>query len=138
MGSGWEFVFDFGSKPKRIGHSHEIGERLCDEFLHQDVPMNLHRDLGKSHFCSDLLIHQAGSHQSHHLLLARAKRGKSKPQIAYPLVAFTPLPITVERYLNSIQKVLLAKWLGEEFNRASFHSLHRHRDVAVAREEDDR
>jgi len=39
-----------------------------------------------------------------------------------PLVAFTPLPIAVERNLNSIQKVLLANRFGEEFYRASFHA----------------
>src|SRR5215475_14024957 len=100
--------------------------------------MNLHGNLGKSHFCGNLLVHQAGSHQDHYLLLARAKRSKSSPQIVYPLVVFTPLAIAVERNLNSIQKVLLAKWLGEEFNGASFHGLHRHRDVTVAREKNDR
>src|SRR5262245_61147961 len=100
--------------------------------------MNLHGDLGKSHFCGDLPVHQAGSYQGHYLSLARAKRSKSATQIVCPRIVFTPLPIAVERNPNSIQKVLLANRFGEEFNRASFHGFHRHRDVTVASEKNDR
>src|SRR5215467_8443857 len=99
--------------------------------------MNLHGDFTNSNFSSDLLVQQAGSYQGHHLPLARAKRVKSSTQIACPLVVFTPLSIAVEGNSHSIQKVLLAKWLGEELNRASFYSSNGHRDVTVARDKND-
>jgi hypothetical protein len=50
---------------------------------------------------------------------------------------FTPFAIAVKRNANSIQKILLAKWLGKELNRSTFHGLHRHRDVAMARNKND-
>jgi hypothetical protein len=38
--------------------------------------------------------------------------------------------------LYSIKQILLTKWLGQELNRTSLHSLHRHGDVAVSSDED--
>jgi len=58
-------------------------------------------------------------------------------QIVCPLVVFTPLAIALKRNPNSIEKILLAKWLGKELNRSTFHGFHRHWDVAMARDEDD-
>jgi hypothetical protein len=39
--------------------------------------------------------------------------------------------------LNSVKKILIAYRLREELNRASFHGLHRHRNIAVSCSEDD-
>ena len=49
----------------------------------------------------------------------------------------SPLAITIQRYSNSFQKILLAKWLGKELNRSTFHGLHRHWNVAMARNKND-
>jgi hypothetical protein len=40
--------------------------------------------------------------------------------------------------VNGIQQILIAEWLGEEFNGARFLSAHRHGDIAVARDKNDR
>jgi hypothetical protein len=58
-------------------------------------------------------------------------------QIARGHLAVSPLAIAVERRPDGIQEILLAQRLSKEFNRASFHSLHRHRDVTVASDKND-
>jgi hypothetical protein len=39
---------------------------------------------------------------------------------------------------DSCEQILVDEWLGQKLDRPSFHGLHGHRDVAVAREEDGR
>jgi len=94
--------------------------------------MNLHGDLPDSKFSPDLFVHHAHSHEKHHLPLAVAERIEATMQIVLALLAVSSAAIAVERNSNSVQKFLLAKRLGKEFNRASLHSLYRHRNVSVA------
>jgi hypothetical protein len=41
-------------------------------------------------------------------------------------------------FLNSAQQVLTANWFGQELMRPFFHRAHRHRNIAVTGNEDDR
>jgi hypothetical protein len=50
----------------------------------------------------------------------------------------TSRPVEFERELNRIEHILIAKWFRQKLNRPRLHSLHGHRDVAVASHEDDR
>jgi hypothetical protein len=54
------------------------------------------------------------------------------------LVGFATRAIFVERKLDGVEQILVADRLGEELDRARLHGPHRHRDVAVASDEDDR
>jgi hypothetical protein len=46
--------------------------------------------------------------------------------------------ITRQTALNGVEKFLFAYWLREKLDRATFHGLHRHRNVAVPSDKDDR
>jgi hypothetical protein len=46
--------------------------------------------------------------------------------------------VALKGLLNRVQEILIAEGLGKEFRRPGFHSPHRHRDVAVTSDEDDR
>src|SRR3954464_12978730 len=39
--------------------------------------------------------------------------------------------------LNGVKQLLIAYWLREELDRATFHGLHRHRNIAVPSDKDD-
>ena len=44
-------------------------------------------------------------------------------------------PISFQRLLNRIQKILVAKWLGEKLQGSRLHGPYRHRDVAMRGDE---
>ena len=46
--------------------------------------------------------------------------------------------VALDADINGVEQVLIAKRLGQEFDRAGLHGAHRHRDVAVPGDEDDR
>src|ERR1700722_20583677 len=98
--------------------------------------MNLDRDLAGTQFTRDLLVEQPGDHQPHHFTLTRGQSTRPLAQLS----SYRPLPpcraVALERFLDRIQQILIAKWLGEELQRAGFHRTHRHRDVAIASDED--
>src|SRR5260370_41575798 len=50
--------------PKRLRHSHQIGQRTRTHFPHDMAAMDLHRELGEFQFARDLLVHHAGSDQA--------------------------------------------------------------------------
>src|SRR6266850_1024840 len=45
-------------------------------------------------------------------------------------------PITIQRLIDRIQQVLVAKGFRQELHRAGFHGLHRHRNIPMPRDED--
>jgi len=64
-----------------------------------------------------------------------SKRSRSSDS---PLLLFSPVAIALKRRGDRIQHVLIAKRLGQKIDRAGFHGLDRHGDVAVAGHEYDR
>src|SRR5882672_1420069 len=50
----------------------------------------------------------------------------------------TERPVAIDRASNGVEQLLLAERLRQELDRAGLHRPHRHGDVAVAGEEDDR
>src|SRR5712672_3033428 len=100
--------------------------------------MNLDRDLAGTQFTLDLLVEQAGDHQPHHFTLTRSQCTKSLAQLS-SFASLSPYrAVALESFLDRIQKIVIAKRLGEELQRAGFHRTHRHRDVAITGDEDDR
>ena len=100
--------------------------------------MDLHRDFADADFRGGLLVHEAGTHQTHNLLLALAEPLELGAQPRRFFVLLTTRPIGVERNPNGIEKVLFTQWLGEELDRAGLHGFHRHRNIAMTGNEDDR
>src|SRR5215510_5196782 len=124
-------------KPKGIRHSHQISERFRAKLLHDVVPVNLYGDLDNSNFCCNLFVHQSGGDQAHHLLFTPTERMVSATQLVYLLIGFSPLAVAIERFSDSIQKVLLPNRLGKKLNRTGLHGLYRHWDIAIAGNKND-
>src|SRR5262249_52028519 len=59
-------------------------------------------------------------------------------EVRQSLFIFPPRTIARKTELNGVEKILIAERLGQKLNGAPLHRLHRHRDVAVPGDEDDR
>src|SRR5262245_43026143 len=124
--------------PECFGHPDQIGHRSRSHFLHKMTAMHLHGDLAEADFGCDLFAHQPARHQSHDFALARGERCEMRLQVRDPILMFTPFLITLDRSRNGIQKILIAKRLGEEIDSAGLHGPHRHGNIAMSRNEHDR
>src|SRR6516162_2538316 len=51
-------------------HPHQVGERARGHFPHDMPAMDLDGNLAQPQFAGDLLVHQAGSDEAHHLAFA--------------------------------------------------------------------
>src|SRR5688572_14573287 len=74
----------------------------------------------------------------HDLGLARRQQLESGANLVLLGAPFAPLAVAIERLVNAIDEVLVAKRFLQEIDRARFHRRHRHRNVAMARDENDR
>src|SRR5262245_52543847 len=115
----------------------QLGERSRSHFPHHPATMALYRDLLDAEFASDLLVHQAGGHESHHFQLARGESLKTRPHVRELPLGGPPLTVALERGHYSIQHVLVAERLDQEIHGPSLHGPHRHWNVAVPGHEDD-
>src|SRR5262244_292124 len=61
-----------------------------------------------------------------------------RPYVGHRIVMFTPFLIALDRSRNGIQKILIAKRLGEEIDSAGLHGPHRHGYISMSRNEHDR
>src|SRR5215472_1343508 len=75
------------------GHSHEFRERIDAHLPRDPASVRLHGDLANAKPGCDLLIQQAGNHQSHGFSFALCERGVVILQCAQqPVPAFTSSP----------------------------------------------
>ena len=102
---------------KRLGHSHEVGERLCTELFHDIVAMHFQRDFADPEFGSRMPVHQTRAHKAHDLLLTSTKRIVAFSELVAPQVIFSPEAILVECGPNGVQEFLFAYW----FLRGGLH-----------------
>src|SRR5262249_23372956 len=99
--------------------------------------MDLDRDLGQASFGRNLLVHEAGRDQAHHLAFARTERFVTGPKSRNGAFLLAALTIAFERDAHRIKEVLLAEWLGQKLDRSGLHGFDRHRNVAMAGDEYD-
>src|SRR6201981_2525666 len=118
-----------------LDHSYQFGERCSLHLLHRPAALDLYGAFRGSKFSSDLFVEHSRNDHGNHLLLARSQRVKALPKIRHFLVVFAPGAVPIKRHANSIQKLLVTKWLGKKFNRSGFHSTNAHGNVAVAGKE---
>ena len=85
-----------------------------------------------------LLTETALCHLKHYFPLATTQCFETLLERARSLFLLLVGTILRKRKIDRIEKVLLAKWLGQELNGASLHRLHRHRDIAVSGNKNDR
>src|SRR5207342_264573 len=117
---------------------HELGERLRLHLAHDMAAMNFHRDLGHAHIGSNLLVHESGGDLRHDLLLARGQLLEQSFEFFPPLRFLAPFAVALERDGDRVEQILIAERLYQEIDGPSLHRPHRHRNVAVPGDEDDR
>ena len=100
--------------------------------------MHLDRDLGYTDFGGYLFVQKTPGYLRHYLLLARRQCVELCPQFGYGLLACVIGAGPFKRDLYSVEKILVAKGFGQEFNCAGLHGLNRHGDVAMTGDENNR
>src|ERR1700751_4411532 len=100
--------------------------------------MDLHRGFGDPDIAGNLFAQATARDLDHDLALPWAQRGEALPEVRQSLFIFPPCTVARKAELNGVEEVLIAEWLGQELNGTSLYRLHRHRDVAVPCDEDDR
>src|SRR6516225_8276229 len=100
--------------------------------------MHLHGGFGNTDIACNLFAEAAVRDLNHDLAFPGAQRLESLPESGQSFFILPPGTIASEAELNGIEEVLIAERLGKELNRAALHRLHRHRDVAMPGDEDDR
>ena len=86
----------------------------------------------------NLLAEAALNDLDHYLAFSPGERCEARPERTQGLFILAPTTIASEAEVDRVDQVLITERLGQELNGAAFHRLYRHRDVAVARYEDDR
>src|SRR5580693_3308715 len=100
--------------------------------------MHFHRGFSDADIEGNLFAEAAARNLNHDLALSGAERGEALPEVHQSLFIFPPRTAARKAELNGVEEVLIAVRLGQELNGTPLHRLHRHRDVAVPRDEDDR
>src|SRR2546425_5708006 len=100
--------------------------------------MDLDGDFAGAQLGGDLLVEEARDDQGHHLTLARRQRLVPPAQLSQLRPPAALRAVAVNRLLNGVQQLLVTEGLREKFHRPGLHGLHRHRHVAMTRDEDDR
>ena len=85
----------------------------------------------------NLFIEHARDQHGDHLLLARSQRVEAMLEVRYFFLLFTSGTIPLQCDANSIQQILIAEWLGEEFDCPSLHGANTHWNIAMAGEKND-
>src|SRR6266568_7421898 len=99
--------------------------------------MDLHRIFGDAQIAGYLFAKATTRNLNHDLALPRAQRLEPLFEGSQCLFILLPGPIARQTELNGVEEVLIAERLRKELNGTTLHRLHRHRDVAVPRDEDD-
>ncbi len=105
------------SKPKRLGHSHEIRERARTPSCASRAAMDFHSDFGKTQIACHLLVHLSGGDKLHYLLLARRERREFPTQCRLLVIGLAPRCVPGNRGGDGIEHVLVAEWLDQENRR---------------------
>jgi hypothetical protein len=100
--------------------------------------MQSNRHLADPDFRCDLLVDTTGYEQCHDLSLACGQRFVTRSQIGELSFVLQPGAIPAQSRLYRIEKILITQRLGQEFDGSGLHRSHRHRDIAVTGDEDDR
>src|SRR6516165_4461062 len=99
--------------------------------------MNFDGYLARSDFERDLLVSPTRDDQCQYRLFSRRQRSEALPKHCDQVLVLAVDPISLEGGLDCVQEVLFAKGLGQEFHCTGLHRPHRHRNVAMASQEDD-
>src|SRR4029077_14987762 len=100
--------------------------------------MHLHGGFGNADIAGNLFAKAAVYDLNHDLALPGAQRLEAFPEGGQSFLIRPPSAITREAEPNGVEEILITERLRKELNGTALHRLHRHRDVAVPSDEDDR
>src|SRR5579863_3847340 len=95
------------------------------------MAMYLDGDFAKADFGCDLLIEEPGSYERHDLTLPVAERLVTVPQLLESFLGRQLRAVKIKSGVDGIEDVLLAQWLGQEFDRSGLHRSHGHGNITV-------
>ena len=93
--------------------------------------MHFHRRFSNPDVGSDLLVQAAGRSLDHDLTLTGAERLVALPERGQGLFVVPTSTIASKTRFDRVNEILIAEWLGEEFNGTFLHRLHGHGNVPV-------
>src|SRR5262249_47542787 len=104
---------------------------------HDMAAMHFDGDFAQPDLGCDLFAHQPARDQAHDFALALGQRREMRLQVGNRTLMLTPPLVALDCGRDSIEKILIAKGLGQEIDGARFHRPHRHGDIAMAANEYD-
>src|SRR2546427_5844982 len=135
---GGGLLFLASGKLKLPRHSDQFCQGVSLHLVHHVTAMDLHGDFTGPKVISDLLIEHARNYQSHDLALACGQRRVAVSQLAKLTLLLARHTVAVQSLVDRIQQVLVREGLGKELHRTGFHGLHRHRNISMTGDKDDR
>jgi len=105
---------------------------------HYPATVCLHGDHADSQLAADLFVQSAGYDVRHDLSLARTKRRESPSQLLHLRLPIQGGTAALDRAADGGEQNIVAERLGQELDGSRLHRLHRHRDIAVTSDENDR
>src|SRR3984885_16158034 len=123
---------------KLVGDSAEFGKRAGVHLPHRSATVDLHSCLGDADFAGNLFAEATLRDLNHDLALPGTERREALLEGGQSLFVLSPRTIPREAELNRVEQLLITERLRQELNGAALHRLHRHRNVAMPRDEDDR
>src|ERR1700733_10506 len=125
-------------KAELRGHLNQIGDGIGLHLFHDLASVRLHGNLADAQFAADLLVWPAGGYQCHHLAFATGERRVAALESLHFHLTAECDAAAFDGSPDSGQQHLVAEWFCQELLRPGFHGSDRHRDIAVARDENDR
>src|SRR5687768_13341909 len=136
----YTLVYNLGAArdPELFGRAHEVDDRFRPHLAHDLTAVHLYGDHAQAELGGDLLVQPPGDYPPEDFALPLRERAVARLRIGEPGRLAASLPIALDRGVHGIEQRLLVEGLGEELHGARLHGAHRHRNVAVPGDEDDR
>src|SRR5438067_9063601 len=127
-----------GAEAELVGKADELGEPGGLHLPHDLAAMHLDGHLADPELAGDLLVEPAGDDEAQDLSLAGGQGLEAGPQFGEAYLVGAADAVLFKRDTDRIEQILVAERLGQKLDGARLHRRHRHRDVAIAGDEDDR
>jgi hypothetical protein len=127
-----------GAEAELVGEADELGEAVACIFrmtCRRCILTVISLTPSSPAIC---LLSRPAMDQAQDLALAGGQGLEAGPQLGKPYLVGPADAVLFERDANRIEQILVAERLGQKLDGARLHRPHRHRDIAIARNEDDR
>src|SRR5438046_7654255 len=107
------------------------------QLLHHPATMNFHCLFRSPKFARNLFVQHASNDKLHYFELARRQQSKKMPSFVLFHAAPPLLCGPDQGALDTLKQLVSSKRFGKKINRARFHGLSAHGDIAVTRNKDE-